>query len=662
MEDVREIQEDGTKKSALFTLTDINVALRAAKLPVVRHLYTVEFPYADETLVLISQPMYNALIDWNEHKVVWSQPQDTTATATDWHAKSRNLTFVKAHNLYVTDSSGETHAVSTDGCLDIEYGESVHRDEFGITKGTFWSAEGRKLAFYRMDQSMVTKYPQVDISARCAEMNPDPYPMAGETSHEVSVGIYDVQTRKIVYLQMGNPKDRYFTNIAWNPDEKTLYLIELNRDQNYATLDAYDVETGQKIRTLLEERNEKYVEPLHPIQFLPWDATKFVYQTRNRDGYNHLFIGSLSKPEKLTCLTQGEYEVTEVLGFNTAAKTIIYASNEGETLGQSLWSVDMKGKRRIVGAQEGWHNGSLSKNGTKVVDNWTWGVDTGVGRRIDLITTQNPKVKNLLVAEEPWKNYAVPEIRVGTLKAADGVTDLYYRLVLPTNFDPTKQYPAIVYVYGGPHAHNVDSSRHYGVRGWDIWMAQNGYVMFCLDNRGSEHRGLAFEQATFRHLGTEEMKDQMKGVEYLKSLPYVDGERLGVHGWSYGGFMTTNLMLTYPDVFKVGVAGGPVIDWKYYEVMYGERYMDTPQTNPEGYAEASLLNKAGNLQGRLLLIYGGNDPTCVPQHTLSFIRACIDAGTHPDLFTYPGDGHNMMGTDRVHLHEHISRYFDDYLK
>ena len=662
MEDVREIQEDGTKKSALFTLTDINAALRVAKLPVVRHLYTVEFPYADETLVLISQPMYNALIDWNEHKVVWSQPQDTTATATDWHAKSRNLAFVKAHNLYVTDSSGETHAVSTDGSLDIEYGESVHRDEFGITKGTFWSPEGRKLAFYRMDQSMVTKYPQVDISARCSEMNPDPYPMAGETSHEVSVGIYDVQTRKTMYLQTGNPKDRYFTNIAWSPDEKTLYLIELNRDQNYATLDAYDVETGQKIRTLLEERNEKYVEPLHPIQFLPWDATKFVYQTRNRDGYNHLFIGSLSKPEKLTCLTQGKYEVTEVLGFNTMAKTIIYASNEGETLGQSLWGVDMKGKRHIIGAQEGWHNGSLSKNGTKVVDNWTWGVDTGVGRRIDLITTQNPKVKNLLVAEEPWKNYAVPEIKVGTLKAADGVTDLYYRLVLPTNFDPTKQYPAIVYVYGGPHAHNVDSSRHYGVRGWDIWMAQKGYVMFCLDNRGSEHRGLAFEQATFRHLGTEEMKDQMKGVEYLKSLPFVDGERLGVHGWSYGGFMTTNLMLTYPDVFKVGVAGGPVIDWKYYEVMYGERYMDTPQTNPEGYAEASLLNKAGNLQGRLLLIYGGNDPTCVPQHTLSFIRACIDAGTHPDLFTYPGDGHNMMGTDRVHLHEHISRYFDDYLK
>ena len=253
-------------------------------------------------------------------------------------------------------------------------------------------------------------------------------------------------------------------------------------------------------------------------------------------------------------------------------------------------------------------------------------------------------------------------MKVGTIKAADGQTDLYYRLVLPTDFDPNKKYPAVVYVYGGPHAHNIDATRHWGVRGWDIWMAQKGYVMFCLDNRGSEHRGLAFEQATFRQLGVEEMKDQLKGVEFLKSLPYVDADRLGIHGWSFGGFMTTSLMTTYPDVFKVGVAGGPVIDWKYYEVMYGERYMDTPQTNPEGYKNTSLLNKAQNLKGKLLVIYGGNDDTCVPQHTLSFMRACIDANTYPDLFTYPGDGHNMMGTDRIHLHNKITQYFEDYLK
>ncbi len=677
MGEVREITEDGTKKGALFRLADINAALAKAQISPVQHLYTTEFPYADRPLVLLDLHDRRALVDWEQRSVVWTQPKDTAASAEDWEPTSRNLAFVRAHNLYVTDSSGRTTAVSSDGSLDIEYGESVHRDEFGITKGTFWSPKGQRLAFYRMDQSMVTKYPQVDISARCAALDPDPYPMAGETSHEVSVGIYDVQTQQTVYLQTGDPKDRYFTNLAWSPDEQTLYLIELNRDQNHATLDAYDARTGQKIKTLLEERNEKYVEPLHPIQFLPWDATKFVYLTRNRDGWNHLFLGLTPrapspKGEGVTNLTKGDFEVIDLLGFNEKDKTIIYTSNEDDPIGCAVYSVDMKGHRKRISAKEGWHNASLSPAGSYIVDNWTWGGNAKCGRMIDLYPTngkgrpisseEGARGMRLLTAPEPWADFAVPEIRVGTLKAADGVTDLYYRLVLPTDFDPSKQYPAIVYVYGGPHAHNIDSSRHYGVRGWDVWMAQKGYVMFCLDNRGSEHRGLAFEQATFRRLGVEEMKDQMRGVEFLKSLPYVDASRLGVHGWSFGGFMTTSLMTTYPDVFLVGVAGGPVIDWKYYEVMYGERYMDTPQQNPEGYAETSLLAKAGNLQGRLLLIYGGNDPTCVPQHTLSFIRASIDAGTHPDLFTYPGDGHNMMGTDRVHLHEHISRYFDDHLK
>ena len=321
----------------------------------------------------------------------------------------------------------------------------------------------------------------------------------------------------------------------------------------------------------------------------------------------------------------------------------------------------MKGKRSLLGNATGWHDATLSESGNFFFDNYS---SPDIARKIDIVSTVNPKLSTLdfFTADDPWENFQVPEIKTGTIKAADGVTDLYYRLILPTDFDPNKKYPAVVYVYGGPHAHNIDASRNWGARGWDIWMAQQGYVMFCLDNRGSEHRGLAFEQATFRHLGVEEMKDQLCGVDYLKSLPYVDANRLGVHGWSFGGFMTTSLMTTYPDVFKVGVAGGPVIDWRFYEVMYGERYMDTPQTNPEGYEETSLLNKAQNLKGRLLVIYGGNDPVCVPQHTLSFMRACIDADTYPDLFTYPGDGHNMMGTDRVHLHNVITRYFENHLK
>ena len=663
------------QKDALQTLTlaQINSILAANGRKTIDHLYNASFPYPEKPYVLIDRGREKALMDWVEKKVVWQLNLTPEASNTDWNKTSRSIAYTIDHNLFVTTADGTTHPVSTDGSLDLVYGESVHRDEFGIEKGTFWSPDGNLIAFYKMDQSMVSKYPQVNIKAPqpagnetkgdrgleglCATLDPDPYPMAGDTSHKVYVGIFNPQTDKTVYLNTGDPTDRYFTNIAWSPDGTKLYLIELNRDQNHGSLDEYDATTGEKLRTLFTEDSPKYFEPVHPIQFLPWDKNLFVYQTR-RDGYNHLYIYNVSG-KLVKQLTTGTFEVFDVLGFNTEAKTILYTSNEQNPLQQNVYAVSMKGKRTLLGNSTGWHHATLSESGKHFIDNYS---SPQIPRHIDLVSTDNGTITNLFSAPDPWGNYQVPEIKTGTLKAADGVTDLYYRLILPTDFNPNKKYPAVVYVYGGPHAHNIDATRNWGARGWDIWMAQQGYVMFCLDNRGSEHRGLDFEQATFRHLGVEEMKDQMQGVEFLKSLPYVDADRLGVHGWSFGGFMTTSLMTTYPDAFKVGVAGGPVIDWRFYEVMYGERYMDTPQTNPDGYEETSVLRKAKNLQGRLLVIYGGNDPTCVPQHTLSFIRACIDAGTYPDLFTYPGDGHNMMGTDRVHLHHVITRYFEDHLK
>lgn len=664
-----DMQQKNTEKDSAFstlTLENINTTLSANGRKTIDHLYNASFPYTEKTYVLIDRGREKTLVDWVEKKVIWKADLTPDASNEDWNKDSQSIAYTIDHNLFVLTADGKSHQVSSDGSIDLIYGESVHRDEFGISKGTFWSPDGTLLAFYKMDQSMVSKFPQVNITlpsqtpdgeSRIATTSPDPYPMAGETSHKVYVGIFNPQTDKTVYLNTGNPTDRYFTNIAWAPDGKKLYLIELNRDQNHGSLDEYDALTGKKLRTLFTEDNDKYFEPLHPIQFLPWDDSKFIYQTR-RDGYNHIYIYHVSG-KLIKQLTTGNFEVSDILGFNKSQKTILYTSNEKDPLQQNVFSVDMKGKRTLLGDATGWHNATLSESGNYFIDNYSSPL---IARHIDIVSTSDRKGTNIFTAEDPWAEYKVPEVKVGTIKAADGVTDLYYRLILPTDFDPTKKYPAVVYVYGGPHAHNIDATAHWGARGWDIWMAQQGYVMFCLDNRGSEHRGLAFEQATFRQLGVEEMKDQIKGVEFLKSLPYVDGERLGVHGWSFGGFMTTSLMTTYPDVFKVGVAGGPVIDWRFYEVMYGERYMDTPQTNPEGYESTSLLGKAKNLKGRLMVIYGGNDPVCVPQHTLSFMRACIDADTYPDLFTYPGDGHNMMGTDRVHLHNVITRYFEDHLK
>ncbi len=576
----------------------------------------------------------------------------------EWCKASNAAAFLRDNNLWVRYADGHDVQLSEDGSREIVYGQSVHRDEFGIYKGTFWSNNGKKLAFYRMDQSMVADYPQVNTFKREAELEPDKYPMAGMTSHLVTIGIYDLETEKTIYLNVGDPTDRYFTNIAWGPDDKTLYLYELNRDQNHCTLDAYDVATGNKIKTLYTETSDKYVEPLHPITFLPWDSNKFIFWSW-KDGFTHLYLMDVNtlKQEQLT---SGNWVVKSIVGFCPATKSAIIITKEANVLQRNIYSLSLKTKKRtLLDNGKGVHQANLSEDGLWVLDTWQ---EPDVPRACAVTNTKTGKSTLLQTAPNPWEGWYQPIFEMGSVKADDGVTDLYWRMVKPADFDPSKKYPTVVYVYGGPHAHSIDASWHWASRSWETYMAQKGYILFILDNRGSEDRGRDFEQATFRHLGQVEMRDQMSGVNYLKSLPYVDADRIGVHGWSFGGFMTTSLMTTYPEVFKVGVAGGPVIDWKWYEVMYGERYMDTPEQNPEGYEQTSLINKAKNLKGKLQIIIGMNDPTVVPQHALQFLNACAEAGTQPDFFVYPGEGHNMAGHKSVHLHERITQYFEDYLK
>jgi len=646
------------KKTKLFTLDDINKWAESDDVKYVRHLMNAKFPYPDKNIVQVGNRKAVILVDFKQQKIVW---QDSIAgqTANDWCPASKATAYVEGHQLFVVDANEQKHQLSTDGSREIVYGQSVHRNEFGIEKGTFWSPDGQRLAFYRMDQSMVTDYPQVDIFPRNASYEPDKYPMAGMTSHKVTVGVYDLQNDKTVYLQTGDPTDRYFTNISWGPDCKTIYMFELNRDQNDCRLVSYDATTGQKLAELYRETSDKYVEPQHPIQFLPWDDSKFIMQTQ-KDGYNHLYLFDTNGKE-LKQITKGEWVVMEVLGFNKKQKSIIFKANKEHPLHHRLYSVSMAGTIQQLETVDGVHNGLLSPSGNFLIDRFTTPTRPRVIDVVD-ITRKTPQHTNLLEAEDPWIGYQQPIFECGSIKAADGVTDLYYRMVKPADFNPEKKYPTVVYVYGGPHANNVQASWHWASRSWETYMAQKGYIIFILDNRGSQYRGRAFEQATFHQLGQIEMQDQMKGVDYLRTLPYVDMNRLGVHGWSFGGFMTISLMTNYPDVFKVGVAGGPVIDWKWYEVMYGERYMGTPQNNPEGYAKTSLISKAKDLKGKLQIITGYNDNTVVPQHCLSFLDACIKAGTQPDFFAYPGEEHNMRGHASVHLHERITQYFEDYLK
>ncbi len=662
------VDKKSGKEKRLFTDDELNKWAATNDESKIRNLIGSSFPYSNKPLVLVRNKAERILIDFKAKKVVWRQNLSDEAVG-EWNPVSRASAFVKDDNLYIRYADGKTKQLTTDGNRDIVYAQSVHRDEFGIYKGIFWSPDGQKVAFYRMDQSMVKDYPLVNIDTRIATETPIKYPMAGETSHKVTVGIYDLKTENTFYLQAGDPTDRYFTNIAWGADGKQIYMIELNRDQTDMQLCRYDAtSTGKKEAVIYKEHHNKYVHPMSPITFLPWDSDKFLLQSE-KNGYNHLYLFN-KNGEQLKQVTSGKWVVLDLVGFNNTKKEPIILSTESRPIQNNIYSVNLQsGKRTLLDNGKGvhlntyqpggHHNSTLSASGKFIFDNYS---EPNVPRKIDIINTANAGRSNYFTAADPWWGKDVPEYSCGTIKAADGTTDLYYRMVKPVGFDPNKKYPTVVYVYGGPGVRNVEARWHYASRGWETYMAQKGYLLFILDNRGSCDRGRDFEQATFRKLGVEEMKDQIKGVEYLKSLAYVDTTRMGVHGWSYGGFMTTSLMTTYPDVFKVGVAGGPVIDWKWYEVMYGERYMDTPQANPEGYKATSLINKAKNLKGKLQIIIGTDDPTVVPQHALSFLKACIEAGTQPDFFVYPGQGHNMMGHQSVHLHERITQYFEDYLK
>ncbi|MCQ2350065.1 MAG: S9 family peptidase [Paludibacteraceae bacterium] len=575
-----------------------------------------------------------------------------------------HVAYTVGQNVWV-DVDGDSLQVTNETQDGIVCGTDVHQREFGITKGLFWAPDGEHLAFYRMDESMVPEYPIVTITTRVAEVRPVHYPMAGMKSHHVTLGIYDLKTKKVTYMKTGLPKEKFLTNIAWSPDSKYVYIEEVNRQQDTCYTVRYDIATGKGNRVLMFT-DKHYVEPQTPIAFVPNNSELFVRQSC-QDGYNHLYLYNI-RGIMVRQLTKGNWMVTDVLGFADNGKSIIFqatASDEKATsvdgLERHIWKVDIAtGKLTRLTKGYGVHSAQLSGDGRYFIDNFS-GPETP--RSLDIYDTKSGKlVKHLLTAKDTYTGYPLPDVRIGKLLADDGKTELNYRIVTPPDMDPTKKYPTVIYVYGGPHAQMITANWMYGMRVWDIYMALRGYIVFTLDNRGSANRGHEFESVIHRNLGKNEMADQMTGVRYLQSLPYVDSERIGVHGWSFGGFMTTNLMLTYPDVFKVGVAGGPVIDWERYEIMYGERYMDTPDENPEGYNNANLCLRAGDLKGRLMIIHGTVDPVVVWQHSQLFLKACVEAGTMPDYFVYPEHEHNVIGKDRPHLHEIITRYFDDFLK
>ncbi|MGQ8336656.1 S9 family peptidase [Sunxiuqinia sp. A32] len=641
------------QKTKLLSLKEIQNA--AEKISVEIKSFPA-FRFQDENTILIKYGLDILVFNLTENEFTLNLKIPDDSKFLDFCDANNTLTYTKGQNLFILDQSGEKQ-ITFDTDAGIVNGQYVHRREFGITKGTFWSPDGYYLAFYRKDESMVKDYPLVDFMAREAEHTPVKYPMAGMKSHHVTLGIYNLKSGETVFMQTGEPKEHYLTNISWGPNEAYIYIAELNRDQNHMHLNQYKVADGSFSKTLIEEKSNTYVEPEHPIIFSKKNPEQFYYQTRN-DGWSHLYIYNVYG-KKIKQLTKGDWEVTNFYGYDEAEKNIFIQSTKENPTERHIYKVEIKsGELTKLSKTEGTHTASFSNDFSYLIDNWT---AFDVPHKTDLISSNGKLIKNVLTSENKASDIQFGENKIFTIKSEDNKTDLYCRMILPPNFDSTRKYPVIVYVYGGPHAQLVNNTWHNDAGWWQYYMASKGYIAFTLDNRGSANRGKAFEDIIHRNLGINETADQMKGIEYLKSLPYVDTNRIGVHGWSYGGFMTLNLMLRQPETFKVGVAGGPVVDWEMYEVMYGERYMDHPDDNPDGYKSSNMINHVGNLNGKLMLIHGVQDETVVTQHSMKFLRECVKQNKQVDFFAYPIHPHNVRGKDRIHLMDKVSQYFIDYL-
>lgn len=632
------------KTEVLMTIEELNKALNT-KLP-----WFSGFEWKDKNVFLVNDGInyYSYDLSKKEGRKILTSPEN--AANQTYYPRTELLAYTIDNNLLVNTSDGKTIEVTKNTNKEIVSGQTYARSEFGISGGIFWSPNANYLAFAQKDESDVHNYPLLNITETPGKLESIKYPMAGQKSEKPRIGIYNFKRQYTAFITPKSGEDSYLTNVCWTPNEQFILIAEVNRDQNHMWLNLYNAESGNFIKTLFEETNDKWVEPEHPA-FFPSDASNNFVWISERDGFNNLYYYDING-KLLKQLTANKFVAKEIVKSINKGKEIVFCATGTNPCNNLYYVVSLDGKQRQITKEEGTHHIEISENAKWIFDEFS---SHDVPSKSLLLDANGVTKRTLLTGENKLKDYTIGTAEIKTIKSAGGF-DLYTRLIKPSNFDPTKKYPVLVYVYGGPHAQMITNSWLDGANLWMYWMAEQDYLVFTLDNRGSAERGFAFESGIHRQLGNLEMEDQLTGVDYLKSLPYVDANRLAVHGWSFGGFMTTSLMLRKADVFKVGVAGGPVTDWKFYEIMYGERYMDRPEQNPEGYKEASLLNHAQKLKGDLLLIHGTADDVVVEQHNLSLVKKFVENGIQMDYFPYPMHKHNVSGKDRVHLMEKVLKY------
>ncbi|MEX2485778.1 MAG: DPP IV N-terminal domain-containing protein [Brumimicrobium sp.] len=629
------------KADTILTIKDVNETLD------VKFQYFSGFKWKNKTSFYLTYKNQVILFDYKNKSGEKVQLKDN-AENIELDPESGQIVYTVDNNIQYANFNGDKVTITDFEDKNIVSGQAIARSEFGISGGLFWSPKAEKLAFYQKDETKVHDYPLLDINEYPGKLNSIKYPMAGQPSEKAKVGIYSIESKKTFYIETRSGEESYLTNLSWTPDGKFIILAEVNRDQNHMWLQKYNSK-GEFIKTLFEEKKETWVEPERPAFFLSDDSDQFVWVSE-RDGFDNLYLYDI-EGKLIKQLTENRFVLKDILTSNTKGE-IFFTATGKNPLNTLLFKVDLKGKQSLITPEEGTHQIKIQETNNHIFDAYSSHDTPG----ITVIRNAKGKIVNKLIeAGNPLADYHLSEAEVKAIETEDGLK-LYTRLIKPKDFDPNKKYPVLFYVYGGPHAQLITNSWLDGGSLWMHWMANQGYLVFTLDNRGSGNRGVYFEHGIHRQLGTLELEDQLRGVEYLKTLPFVDQDRFAVHGWSFGGFMTGTMMTKAADVFKVGVAGGPVTDWKYYEIMYGERYMDRPQDNEDGYKTSSLIENADKLEGDLLLIHGTSDNVVVMQHNLALIKKFVSLGKQVDFFPYPMHEHNVYGKDRVHLMEKVLTY------
>ena len=568
----------------------------------------------------------------------------------EFHFGTKQIAYTLDNNVFFATAEEAKNDITNYG-TDTVCGQAIHRFEFGISKGIFWAPKGSAIAFYEKDESFVSTYSIKNYELAPASDGTFKYPMAGQNSERARVGIHHTAKGETVYLENVGEPDHYYTNLAWGPEDKYVYVAELNRDQDKMDLNKYDAVTGKFVKTLFTENSNKYVEPEQAPYFLE-GKDEFLWFSE-RDGYDHIYHYN-TNGKLIGQITSGNFEIHEIKYYDPI-KGELLVSGTARSVDRVLYSVNLKRRKlQRVTPKNGMNICKVSSTGDYIMNRFS---DLNTVREVDLLTRTGKTVRNIQTAKDPLDGYTIGSTEIFQIPG-DKEYEYWCRMIKPSDFDPAKQYPVLIYVYGGPHAQMVRDTWLGGASLWMHEMAERGYIIWTLDGRGSSNNGLEFEQETFGLLGGMEYNDQIIGVDYLHTLPYVDKENFAVHGWSFGGYMTVNMLLRAPGTFKAGVAGGPVIDWSMYEVMYTERYMDAPQKNPRGYSMTKLSDGVHFLANDLLLIHGSSDDIVVMQHSMLFLNACINEGKQVDFFVYPGHGHNVRGPDRVHLMTKVLKYID----